>query len=91
MEYALNADYAFVRAKRCDEFGNLVFQGSERNFNPIMAMAARRTIVEVEEIVPIGSIDPNQVHTVGHLRPAHRPDPAGRHLPRRTRRPARAV
>ena len=65
MEHALNADYAFVRAKKCDEFGNLVFQGSERNFNPIMAMAARTTIVEVEEVVPIGSIDPSQVHTSG--------------------------
>jgi 3-oxoacid CoA-transferase A subunit len=65
MEHALPADYAFVRAKKCDEFGNLVFQGSERNFNPIMAMAARVTIAEVEEIVPAGSIDPNQVHTPG--------------------------
>ena len=65
MEYALPADYAFVRAKKCDEFGNLVFQGSERNFNPLMAMAARVTIAEVEEVVPVGSIDPNQVHTPG--------------------------
>jgi 3-oxoacid CoA-transferase subunit A len=54
-----------VRAKKCDEFGNLVFQGSERNFNPLMAMAARITVAEVEEIVPVGSIDPNQVHTPG--------------------------
>lgn len=62
---ALYADYAFVRARKADEFGNLVYQGSERNFNPLMATAARCTIVETEEIVPIGEIDPNHVHTPG--------------------------
>lgn len=62
---AITADYAFVRARTADEFGNLVFQGTERNFNPLMAMAARCTIVETEEIVPIGSLDPNQIHTPG--------------------------
>jgi 3-oxoacid CoA-transferase A subunit len=62
---AITADYAFVRARKADEFGNLVFQGSERNFNPLMATAARCTIVETEEIVPVGSLDPNQIHTPG--------------------------
>ena len=65
LEEAITADYAFVRAWHADAFGNLVFRGSERNFNPIMAMAARCTIVETEEILPVGSIDPNQVHTSG--------------------------
>jgi 3-oxoadipate CoA-transferase alpha subunit len=62
---AITADYAFVRAHKGDEFGNLVYQGSERNFNPLMATAARCTIVETEQILPIGELDPNQVHTPG--------------------------
>ena len=65
LEEAITADYAFVRAWRSDEFGNLQFRGSERNFNPIMATAARTTIVETEDILPIGSIPPEQVHTSG--------------------------
>lgn len=62
---AITADYAFVRAKTADEFGNLIYQGSERNFNPLMATAARCTIAETEQIVPVGSLDPNQIHTPG--------------------------
>ena len=62
---AITADYAFVRARQADDFGNLIYQGSERNFNPLMATAARCTIVETEEILPIGSLDPNQIHTPG--------------------------
>jgi 3-oxoacid CoA-transferase A subunit len=65
LEQAITADYAFVRAWHADEFGNLCFKGSERNFNPIMATAARTTIVETEEILPIGSFEPEQVHTSG--------------------------
>jgi 3-oxoacid CoA-transferase A subunit len=65
MERALPADYAFIRAWKADEFGNLQFHQSARNFNPIMAMAAKCTIVEAEEIVPIGSMDPDFVHTPG--------------------------
>src|SRR3972149_2803684 len=65
LEQAITADYAFVRAWRADEFGNLVYRLSQRNFNPLMAAAARCTIAEVEEIVPIGSIDPDHVHTPG--------------------------
>jgi 3-oxoacid CoA-transferase subunit A len=65
MEEAITADYAFVRAWKADEFGNLVFRRAQRNFNPLMAQAGDCTIVEAEEIVPIGSLDPDQVHTSG--------------------------
>ena len=65
LEEAITADYAFIRARRADEFGNLQFHQSARNFNPIMAMAATCTIVEAEEIVPVGEIDPDFVHTSG--------------------------
>ena len=65
LETALTSDYAFVRAWKADEFGNLVFRLAQRNFNPIMATAARCTIVEAEEIVPVGSLEPDQVHTSG--------------------------
>ena len=66
LEYALPVDYAFLRAHRADAFGNLQFHRSQRNFNPLMAMAARVAIVEVDEdILPIGAIDPDQVHTPG--------------------------
>ena len=66
LEYPLPADYAFVRAYRADTFGNLQFRRSQRNFNPIMAMAARITIAEVEEdILELGEMDPDSVHTPG--------------------------
>ncbi len=65
MEEALFADYAFIRAYQADEFGNLVFKMAQRNFNPIMAMAARVTIVEAENIVPVGSIEADHIHTSG--------------------------
>lgn len=65
LECALTADYAFVRAYRADEMGNLVFRGTQRQFNPIMAMAARITIAEVDEIVEPGGIDPDAVVTPG--------------------------
>ncbi|MGH7053610.1 MAG: CoA transferase subunit A [Stellaceae bacterium] len=66
LEHALPLDYAFIRASRADAFGNLRYRRSQRNFNPVMAMAARVTIVEVEEdIMPIGAIDPDDVHTPG--------------------------
>src|ERR1700694_2897338 len=71
LEYALPLDYAFIRAYQADDAGNLRFRRSQRNFNPIMAMAARVTVVEVEEdILPIGAIDPDDVHTAGIF--AHR-------------------
>jgi 3-oxoadipate CoA-transferase, alpha subunit len=66
LEEALPLDYAFIRAWRADEFGNLQYRRSQRNFNPLMAMAAKVTIVEVEEdILPVGAIDPDDVHTPG--------------------------
>jgi 3-oxoacid CoA-transferase A subunit len=66
LEYALPVDYAFLRAWRADAFGNLVFRRSQRNFNPVMAMAARTVLVEVEEpVLETGEIDPDQVHTSG--------------------------
>jgi 3-oxoacid CoA-transferase A subunit len=66
MEEALTADYAFIRAWKADTFGNLVFRLAQRNYNPLMAAAARITIVEVEEpIVPEGSLSPDQIHTSG--------------------------
>jgi 3-oxoadipate CoA-transferase alpha subunit len=65
LEHALKADYAFIRAYRSDKLGNLVFRGTQRQFNPIMAMAARITIAEVDEIVEAGDIDPEAVVTPG--------------------------
>ena len=66
LEYALPLDYAFIRARTADAFGNLRFHRSQRNFSPVMATAARVTIAEVDEhIVPAGSIDPDEVHTPG--------------------------
>lgn len=66
LEYALKLDYAFIRARTADTFGNLRFHRAQRNFNPIMATAARCTIVEVEDpIVPAGTIDADDVHTPG--------------------------
>lgn len=62
MERALRADFALVRAWKADRWGNLVFRKTARNFNPIMATAARVTIVEAEHIVETGEIDPDQVH-----------------------------
>lgn len=66
MEHALPLDYAFIRAWKADALGNLQFRLTQRNFNPVMAMAARITIVEVEEdILPAGGIDPDLVHVPG--------------------------
>lgn len=66
LEHPLHADYAFVRAWRADCWGNLQYRLSQRNFNPIMAMAAKVTIVEVEEaVLEPGAFDPDQVHTPG--------------------------
>ena len=68
LETALPVDYAFIRAHRADLFGNLQYRLSQRNFNPVMAMAAKTVIAEVEsDFLPIGAIDPDQVHTPGIL------------------------
>jgi 3-oxoacid CoA-transferase subunit A len=65
LETGLTADYALVRAKVADEFGNCRFYRTSRNFSPLMAMAARCTIVEAEQVVPVGAIDPDDVHLPG--------------------------
>ena len=66
LEYPLHADYAFIRAWKADTFGNLQFRLAQRNFNPIMAMAAKTTIVEVEnDVVPMGELDPDAIHLPG--------------------------
>ncbi len=63
MEEAIIADFALVKAWRGDHHGNLVYRQTARNFNPLAAAAAKVTIAEVEELVPTGEIDPNQIHT----------------------------
>jgi len=63
LERGLTADFALVKAWRADRLGNLQYRRTARNFNPMMATAARVTIAEVEELVPAGAIDPDQVHT----------------------------
>lgn len=65
METALKADFAFVKAWKGDTHGNLVYRATARNFNPMMATAARVTIAEVEELVPAGELDPDNIHTPG--------------------------
>ncbi len=65
MEQWLRADFAIVKAWRGDTAGNLVYKGTARNFNPMMATAGKITIAEVEELVPLGVLDPNSIHTPG--------------------------
>lgn len=65
MEHALYADFAIVKAWKGDHAGNLIYRGTARNFNPMMAMAGIITIAEVEELVPVGQLDPNEIHTPG--------------------------
>lgn len=65
LETALYADFAIVKAWKGDAAGNLIYKGTAMNFNPMMAMAGKITIAEVEEIVPVGTLDPNHIHTPG--------------------------
>ncbi len=65
LEKALHADFAFIKAQKADAYGNLIFNKTAANFNPIMAKAGTITVAEVEEIVPIGLINPDQVHVPG--------------------------
>jgi 3-oxoacid CoA-transferase subunit A len=65
MEYAFDADFAIVKAWKGDTAGNLIFRSTSRNFNPVMAMAGKVTIAEVEELVEAGELDPDQIHTPG--------------------------
>jgi 3-oxoadipate CoA-transferase alpha subunit len=63
LEYPIRADVALLRARRADELGNLVYRKTARNFGPVMATAARLTIAEVEDVVPVGSLDPEAIVT----------------------------
>ena len=63
MEHAFKSDFALVKAWKGDTDGNLIFKGTARNFNPVMAMAGKITIAEVEELVEPGELDPNEIHT----------------------------
>jgi 3-oxoacid CoA-transferase subunit A len=65
MEYAFEADFALVKAWKGDTAGNLIYRSTSRNFNPVMAMAGKITIAEVEELVEAGELDPDQIHTPG--------------------------
>jgi len=65
LEHALIADFSFVKAWKGDYAGNLIYRGTARNFNPLMAMAGKITVAEVEQLVPDGELDPNQIHTPG--------------------------
>ncbi|MEM9070358.1 MAG: CoA transferase subunit A [Myxococcota bacterium] len=65
LETALTADFAFVKAYRGDRWGNITFRKTARNFNPMMAMAGKITVVEVDELVEVGTLDPDEVHLPG--------------------------
>jgi 3-oxoacid CoA-transferase subunit A len=65
LEHAYKADFSFVKAWKGDEAGNLIFKGTARNFNPCMCGAATITVAEVEELLPAGSLDPNEIHIPG--------------------------
>jgi 3-oxoacid CoA-transferase subunit A len=65
LEYAFEADFALVKAWKGDTHGNLIFRATARNFSPLMAMAGKITVAEVEELVPAGQLDPNAIHTPG--------------------------
>ena len=65
LEHGLRADFALVKAWRGDPLGNLVYRDTARNFNPLAAMAGVVTIAEVEELVDLGELDPNHIHTPG--------------------------
>lgn len=65
LESALTADFAIVKAWKGDTEGNLIYKATARNFNPMMAMAGQITVAEVEELVPAGELDPNEIHTPG--------------------------
>ena len=88
LELPLKADFALVHARRADPWGNLVYDKTTRNFQPMMAAAARVTIAEAEEIVPLGAIDPDQVHTPGiYVKRLVRGEHYERWIERRTVRP----
>ncbi|MDB2622001.1 CoA transferase subunit A [Flavobacteriales bacterium] len=65
LEHALHADFAIVKAWKGDAAGNLIYKATAKNFNPMMAMAGKITVAEVEELLPLGALDPNEIHTPG--------------------------
>ena len=65
LEHALKADYALIRAYKADKLGNLIYRGTQRHINPVMAQAAEVTVAEVDEIVEAGELDPESIHTPG--------------------------
>ena len=65
LEHAFKADYGFIKAWKGDAAGNLIFKGTARNFNPNMCGAAKITVAEVEELVPVGELNPNEIHIPG--------------------------
>ena len=92
MEYAFDADYAIVKAWKGDTMGNLIYKETARNFNPLMAMAGRITIAEVEELVPAGELDPNQIHTPGiYVHRIFQGQAYEKRIEQRTVRPASAI
>jgi len=89
MERALKADFAFVRAWKGDKWGNLVYRKTARNFNPMMAAAAKVTIAEVEHLVEVGELDPDKVHTPSiYVQRIFQGEMYERRIERRTIRPA---
>jgi 3-oxoacid CoA-transferase subunit A len=82
-------DFALVRAWRGDELGNLVYRKTARNFNPLAAMAGKVTIAEVEELVEVGELDGDEVHTPGaFVQRVVVASPTPKHIERRTTRPS---
>jgi 3-oxoacid CoA-transferase subunit A len=89
MERALKADFAFVKAWKGDKWGNLVYRKTARNFNPMMATAAKVTIVEVENLVDVGELEPDSIHTPGiYVKRIFQGELYERRIERKTVRPA---
>ncbi len=95
LEHAIVADFGLVRARKGDRHGNLVFERSARNFNPVAAMSGQLTIAEVEELVEPGELDPDEIHLPGiyvqRVLPLTPEQAADKRIERRTVRPARTV
>jgi 3-oxoacid CoA-transferase subunit A len=89
LEPAITGDFALVKAWKGDRYGNLVYRHTAMNFNPMMAMAGKITIAEVEEIVEVGALDPNHIHTPGiFVHRIFKGDRYEKRIERRTTRPA---
>jgi 3-oxoacid CoA-transferase subunit A len=92
LETALTADFAIVKAWKGDTEGNLIYKATARNFNPLMAMAGKVTVAEVEELVPAGELDPNEIHTPGiFVQRIFQGDTFEKRIEQRTVRPRNSV